>query len=452
MNARKAAEVVSGPLGTRITENEEDLDGFGQGRHLPIWAIGAPSEGYLDTISMLPRGTATDRTDFDIYRALFLEQEARFWGSRSVVDPRISVAEVARRVGLSRTTVQARLRSWKDAGFLIGYEVWPNPRLFDVELCTVDIPVETPAHVDLLLSDLSLIEGVVSARGLLDEDGRTVRAYLVDDGGVGLGRRRRLIRRVAGLATEPEVHPYWLPECDVDLSPLDWRILSFYRSYPEAGLTEGAKNLGITAKTLSSRRDRLLDYHAMWWLLTTNSSRFPAASFFITVSEAARVSSVRTAMEGISPGWIPCADDGFGVRPTPTLSIVAGLVMVESPASVDDLARQISRVPGVAAVRWRIPREFRGYPEWYDRHLLARLGSHPERRGHFDDGELSAVPPSPTFPATGASLSVDSTNGIAPSGTDGAIPPILPSGSDTESLLGFVARRTRRVTTPQPSL
>jgi hypothetical protein len=348
--------------------------------------------------------------------------------------------------------VQARLRAWKDAGFLIGYEVWPNPRLFDVELCTVDIPVETPAHVDLLLSDLSLIEGVVSARGLLDEDGRTVRAYLIDDGGVGLGRRRRLIRRVAGLATEPEVHPYWVPECDVDLSPLDWRILSFYRSYPEAGLTEGAKNLGITAKTLSARRDRLLDHHAMWWLLTTNSSKFPAVSFFVTVSEPTRVSTVKVAMEGISPGWIPCADDGFGIRPTPSISIVAGLVLVDSPASVDDLARQITRVPGVAAVRWRVPREFRGYPEWYDRHLLARLGSYPDRRGHLGIEVPVPMAASAVVPSASTSLSIDATRGFEPASPFGTTPSASPSGSDSESLLGFVARRARRVSAPQPSL
>jgi DNA-binding Lrp family transcriptional regulator len=397
-------------------------------------------------------GRATDRTDFGIYRALFLSQEARFWGSRSVVDPRISVAEVARRVRLSRTTVQARLRAWKDAGFLIGYDVWPNPRLFGVELCTVDVPVESPAHVDLLLSDLSLIEGVVSARGLLDEDGRTVRAYLVDDGGVGLGRRRRLIRRVAGLTTEPEVHPYWLPECDVDLSPLDWRILAFYRSYPEAGLSEGARNLGITAKTLSTRRDRLLDHHAMWWLLTTNSSRFPAVSFFVTVSDPARVAFVKDAMEGITPGWIPCADDGFGVQPTPAISIVAGLVLVESPASVDDLTRQITRVPGVAAVRWRVPREFRGYPEWYDRHLLARLGSQLDRKGHPGVDLPTSLPSESVAPRPSAALSIDAPAGFGPSTTDGASPPALLSGSDTESLLGFVARRARRAGSPQPSL
>lgn len=59
--------------------------------------------------------------DAAIYRALFRDSEARFWGSRAVVDPRLSLAEVSRRTGIARTTVQARFSLWRrgDSGWVM---------------------------------------------------------------------------------------------------------------------------------------------------------------------------------------------------------------------------------------------------------------------------------------------------------------------------------------------
>jgi hypothetical protein len=73
------------------------------------------------------------------------------------------------------------------------------------------------------------------------------------------------------------------------------------------------------------------------------------------------------------PGWIPCADDGFGATPGEHLRELAGVSPVDSPASVDDLARQLDRVAGVVSVRWRVPRDFRSYPEWFDQQIQAHL-------------------------------------------------------------------------------
>ncbi len=325
-------------------------------------------------------GGPTDRTDLAIYRALFRGQEARFWAGRSIVDPRVTATEIGRRIGMSRTAVQSRLRGWRATGAHSGFEVWPNLRLFGVSLSTVDIPANSPGRVDQLLDDLALVEGVLSARELLDEDGRKVRVYLVNDGGVALGRRRRLLRRISGLLTEPEVEPYWVPEPSRRLSPLDWRVLSFYRAYPDATLTETSGSLGISTKTLSVRRDRMIDDNAMWWVLEVQTARFPVVFFSAVLDPAAHAPDVHHLLGSLVPGWIPCASDGFGAPPAAADRRLAGLSMVTSPGAVDDVARQIAGLREVASVRWRIPRAFRSYPEWLNARLLARLSEDARAR------------------------------------------------------------------------
>lgn len=391
-----------------------------------------------------------DKLDLAIYRALFEDQEARFWGSRSIIDPRISVAEVARRVHLSRTAVQSRLRGWRQTGFLLGYEVWPSPRLFGVRLCTVDIPVGSLGEVDRLFEELALVEGVISARDLMDEDGRTVRAFLIDDSSSSLTRRRRLIRRVAGLAEDPETHPYWIPEAPTTLSTLDWRVLMYYRAFPAATLSQASASLRVTAKTLSVRRDRLLNEHAMWWLMNTRSSRFPVAFFYIQVSDSKASVSVKRALETAPTGWLPCADDGFGLAPRPVHSIVSGLSMVESPASIDDVVREVAQYEGVVSVQWRIPRGFRSYREWYDRQLLAAV-EHPAlgRRKRptesvRESNRLAALEPADRSVPLVELFSGDPVR--SPS-----IEP-LPESLRGPPATGWRRRRPRRDTSPKPSM
>lgn len=369
-----------------------------------------------------------------------------------MIDPRISATEVARRVQLSRTAIQSRLRTWRRIGFHLGYEVWPNPRLFGARICTIDIPVDSPAQVDRMFDDLGLIEGVISARDLLDEDGRTVRAYVIDDGEVGLSRRLRLLRRVAGLKEVPEIQPYWIPTPSDALSAMDWRILSLYRGYPEASLSEAATTLGISTKTLSARRDRLLDDRAMWWLMNTQSSRFPVASFFISVSDPSLVPLVKHSLETLPLGWIPCADDGFGLSPDPPIRVVSGLSFVDSPASIDDVVRDISRCEGVESVRWRIPRGFRSYREWYDRHILARLASSSRGRWEMstpaEDTLAASVPSSPKLLESG--ITVEGLSEIDRATDD--IPSVPVVRSVEQPRPGFGGHRGRRFAAPGPAV
>jgi hypothetical protein len=346
--------------------------------------------------------------------------------------------------------VQTRLQSWRTGGFLLGHEVWPNPRVFGAELRTVDIPVRSPADVDQLFLDLSLVDGVISARDLLDDDGRTVRAYLIDDGGTSLERRRRLVRRVAGLDEEPEAQPYWVPEPSAQPTQLDWRIIAYYRSHPTAHLSEAAASLRISPKTLSTRRDRLLDSGAIWWLMNTLSARFPVISVFATLTDRSDAFAVKQAIASTLTGWIPCADDGFGLSPSAGVRIVSGLAMVDTPACIDDVVRTISSIPGVASVRWRVPRDFRSYPEWFDHQIHIRLDGRGDA-GRLARPLITGTPePKSASPPLVARFEVDAISAASQG------PPVgLVEGaplSEKSPTGAFVARRPRRVASAGPSV
>ena len=347
-----------------------------------------------------------DLDDVSALRAFFLMLEARFWASESVVDPRVTPTEIARRTGRSRSGVQVRLKRWRDSGFWKGYEVWPNPRLFGASLATIDVPVRGPAQVDDLFDSLRMVDGVVAARDYLGEDGRSVRAYAICDTARELDRRRRLIARIASNPSELVCQEYWVPETLESLSRLDWRIVALYRSMPEIRLREAAARLGVTPKTLSRRRDRLVDSHALWWLLTSDSGMLSVATYYVRLENPSWRYRVKEALGTRVKGWVPCADDGFGRMPSWDLDTVAGLSFVDSPASIDSVARDMLEIPGVAAVTWKVPRGFRSYGDWFDRAIRSEL----ERTA------LGSVGPVPGPRSIGSGYSLDLPPAPAPFG------------------------------------
>jgi len=231
-----------------------------------------------------------------------------------------------------------------------------------------------------------------------------------------------------------------LPESPGHLSALDWRILAFYRDFPEASHSKASSSLGITLKTLSLRRDRLIDGHAMWWCLTVQSARFPFASFYVALNDESRLFNVKSTLEAAVPGWIPCAEGGFGLEPTVETRQVSGLSTAVSLASADEVARVISGIPGVASVRWRIPRDFRSYPEWFDTQILSRLAgergllhrSSGIRSGALSDHSAGVRP----------ILSRFSVEGLVVTPPTGLITPASPASAVPAN--GFSGRRPRR--------
>lgn len=300
-----------------------------------------------------------------------------------MIDPRVTPTEIARRTGLSRSTVQSRLGSWRQLGFLTAAEVWPNPKLFGVHLATIDTTLGSGISIDAMLDSLSHVEGVLSARDYLDENGRSVRVFVVDDGATGLDRRTRLIQHISGSTSRLRAEPYWVPEPQCTLTPLDWRIVACYRAHPGDTLLQTSSRLGIGPRTLARRRDRLVDSHALWWLLSIDNSKMPVADLSVRLRDPSRRQEVGTLIHSAVGGWIPCAADGYGRPPTDPSDLIVGLTLLDSPAALDGLSRRLGGLPGVAFVRWRIPCGFRSFPEWFDRGI----------RAHLDSGPSSSVEP-----------------------------------------------------------
>lgn len=314
-----------------------------------------------------------DALDFAIYRYLSPDGEARFWAGRRLIDPTIPAREIAERVGVSENGVRARLRALADRGYLRGTVLTPNPSLFGAQVVAQEVPIETAADAERVLRDLALVDGVVFARDTLDEGHRSVRVHFASESPAATARRGALIGRLSPSGSPSTPQPYWIPGCDRELSPLDWRVLGALYRAPDAKLAEIARSVGISLKTAARRHHELVAARACWWSHSPETEEFPLALVQVDLRDEGSRASVARGLRDAAPAWMPVARDGLGFDPSHAPPVLAGLVPADAPTVLEKLLQRVIGLPGVLAVRRTFALGSRSYPAWFTERIEERL-------------------------------------------------------------------------------
>jgi DNA-binding Lrp family transcriptional regulator len=316
-----------------------------------------------------------DPIDFAIYRYLSPGGEARFWAGRRVIDPTIPAREIAERVGISENGVRARLKSLAERGYVGPKSVVPNPSLFGAGIYIAEIPVKEAPDVDKVLRDLSLVDGVVFARDVMDEDERKIRVHFVSESDSTVARRAALLRRLSPSGQLRPPQAYWIPPCDHELTSLDWRVLSAVWRHPDASIADIGDAVGISLKTTARRFHQLIDSKACWWTPGPDLEEFPLALIWVYVNGPGDRDSVAGKVAKEAPAWMPVASDGLGLEPAASPTLLAGLVPADAPTVLERLVRKLAGLPGVTRVRRTFALGSASYPAWFDDQIGARLRS-----------------------------------------------------------------------------
>jgi DNA-binding Lrp family transcriptional regulator len=318
-----------------------------------------------------------DLLDFAVYRYLSPGGEARFWAGRRVIDPMIPARAIAERVGISENGVRVRLRGLARQGFLRGTTAVPNPSLFGVRVFVAELPVKEASGVDRVFRDLALVDGVVFARDTLDEGNRQIRVHFVSESDSMTARRTALLRRLSPANQLRGPEPYWIPTCERELTPLDWRVLDAVCRAPDATTAETARSVKVSLKTAARRRHELVEARACWWTHAPESEEFPLALVRVEVTDPAHRGPVEERVRTDAPAWMPVASDGLGVEPGTRATPIAGLVPADAPTVLERWVRQCLGLPGVASVRRTFALGSMSYPGWFTDRLRERSKAAP---------------------------------------------------------------------------
>jgi DNA-binding Lrp family transcriptional regulator len=286
-------------------------------------------------------------------------------------DPDLAKPTVlARRLGVTRNTVRARLRALERAGVIASYQAVPNLRPLGLDVVTLHCEVGDEARKGAWLNELARTEGI---RPLGDFMGRHVCFELYYATPEEHDRRLAAACRAIGASQTQLVELPAMPPATRAPTALDWRIMKALRGRATRPLADVAKELKVSSRTVRRRyealvRDGLLDIVAV-----VDASRIPGA---IPVTMLFSFEAAKT--ESVASRILAAFDERSlfaHVPPDPHFGHLAMQAYATSAADLEQMRAKAAALPGVLMVEIMLNRGSPPDEAWLDDAIAAKAGA-----------------------------------------------------------------------------
>ncbi|HKZ98355.1 MAG TPA: AsnC family transcriptional regulator [Thermoplasmata archaeon] len=212
-------------------------------------------------------------------------------------DARISYAHVAAELDVDEETVRNRVRRMNDVRFLRGWQLVLNPALLGREAAIVELRIDDSESKPEVISRLKLIEGVM----LIDDFyGKELAVLTLCENSSSLERQVRLFASLCGGAT-----PVWwklgFPPCELIPTRTDWRIMQALRKDGRGRLSDVARGLGLSTRTVKRRVTQLVDGNAFYLdpILDLGNVGGVRCRFWVTTEASWKQAVDKTILSGL---------------------------------------------------------------------------------------------------------------------------------------------------------
>ena len=292
------------------------------------------------------------------------------------IDPRLNLTRVAHSLRIGRARVAARMKWWRDSGFLQKYSVWLNPSLLGWQGGWVSVRVDHHRSKGPFFRRLALVDGVVSAMDFL---GEWVSVALVAPDRAALERRVGLLRNLVGVTAVEDLMPWHVPEPHRALTPLELRVVRALREKPTATLHDIARRVGVSTRTMTRKYAELVEEWAIWFVPIFDFTAIsqPVVSLNVHVAPGVGREDVARKLRSRFPLTLDFATANIGPEISPQDLVF--FVTLPSIASLEELEQLASSAEGVEHVESFVMIRIHDYPEWFDRHLESLATPRPVR-------------------------------------------------------------------------
>ena len=279
-------------------------------------------------------------------------------------DVRISYAREAAELEVDEQTVRNRLKRMNDVRFLLGWQLVLNPVLLGREAAIVELRVGDSESKPEVISRLKLLEGVM----LIDDFyGKELAVLTLYENALTLERQVQLFASLCGSPT-PVSWRLGFPPCDLTPTRTDWRIMQALRRSGRARLSDVARSLGLSTRTIKRRLITMVGGNAFYLdpLLDLGKVGGVRCRFWVT-SEASRKRAVDEAI----------LSELHRIIFTHTAPQEYSLFVahVANASEVEEILEWMKRLNGVREVRSTIEVDHIHVHEWVEGEIQKRLST-----------------------------------------------------------------------------
>ena len=290
------------------------------------------------------------------------------------IDPRLNATRIARRLRVGRGVIAQRLRAWSEFGFLVQYDVWPNPALFGQAPVWLDVRVADRLQKEAVLERIGLVPGAVMA---LDVAGEWIAATFLRPVDEEPRRLADLVRNLSGVAEVGPASGGKVLAPDRLPTPLDFRILRVLRRHPRESLATIARLARVSTRTITTRYHRLIEDRAAWFvpIYDFRALTEPVLSVNVRCASASDRERFARSLYRAYPRLLEFLRSP--ASPMLTEDRLGCVIIARSAARMEGIERWIRRQPGVLDCELAVMIRQVVYPETFDRLLASMPGNAP---------------------------------------------------------------------------
>lgn len=279
----------------------------------------------------------------------------------------LKAAAVAKRLGLNPERVADRIARMREAGILLGFEVYPNYRHLNLDVACYYLRFRDDAVAAKALEEAQHVEGIASAFAFV---GGEMNASVCGATPAEVDRKVALLVRLVGEGESKKLYDLVTPPVRRALDHLDWRILQAMRGDAFRADTEIGGSVGVSGKTVARRIDRMAEEGAFFVIPEVEWSAADGlllAQVWLTATNVAAIP--RLARDTFRD--VLLLVDELAARPGVMESQF--VVAARSMRELDGLLDRARAMPGVTSARALVLRDAREDYAWLDEAIAGRI-------------------------------------------------------------------------------
>ncbi len=295
-----------------------------------------------------------DELDFKIFKAI----EFRPYGENSADLSRLNPWVIAKKVGADGNTVKLRLKRMKEGGFIRYFQIYPNLRLLGLQDAAYEFELPDVVEKNTIIEKCSLVDGVTEIHNFI---GSHICIDFSYSDNREEARRLGLFRSLTGCNAPERFYERTMPPVEIDLSNLDWRILKALRYNAFKPLSKVAEELGLSAKTVRRRFERMVQHGAVIIVPIVNPADIPNTITHVLLLYPAPAKREEVLHRALQEFIGSC----FLSRTSPPGNAMFCLAARTLAETEENLIRA-RRLDGMKDVKLLVLKEIREYTQWVD--------------------------------------------------------------------------------------
>ena len=295
-----------------------------------------------------------DYLDLQIFRSLGFLPYGHSSGDLSRLNPWV----IAKKVGADGKTVKLRLNKMRKSGFIRYFQIYPNFRLLGLNGVGYVFDVGDVERKSEVIEKCSLVDGVTEIHDFM---GTKLCIDFTCQNEMDQDRRLKLFGKLANCDSPLRFYERVMPRVQISLSSTDWKIVKALRYNAFKPLSAVASELGLSARTVRRRFERMSKSDAV---------------IIVPVINPAHIADTITYALIMYPNpekWSEVVDkvmtmfnhSYFLTRMYPPRNAVLFLA-ARTLAETEEGLINAKRIDGMKNVRLLVLKEVREYTEWLD--------------------------------------------------------------------------------------